>query len=422
MADPKDDLALQPLSGDLLKIDSFQINGLFGESDINIHFPQQELGSTDPSIIILSGRNGTGKTTILKMISGMLRLNFDPFRTIPFHSAKLQFSSGDVLSVVPLEGNERCSLWMQWNDVGARLPKEKGDREDDAHSKEIDAVRELASPSLNSISFDFLDLDRLPRQGRLTSREQQILSSYNVEDSKSKDKTLANRVAHFLRDAQINYRRFFREEELGFLQRILQRLDPGISAPTPSDLLGRISQIRTRFQSTSRYGLHLEDEQLSILESLLGSGEYNSPQQTSLIETYVESQENAQTARDLIVNRLQNFEAIMADFLIDKKVMIDPRRGLRIEARHGPLNEHQLSSGEYHFLCMMVAALLCQRMGTIIAIDEPELSLHVTWQRKLVSALASCASGASPTFLFATHSLAISSAHADKVVVLSPID
>jgi ABC-type dipeptide/oligopeptide/nickel transport system ATPase component len=64
---------------------------------------------------------------------------------------------------------------------------------------------------------------------------------------------------------------------------------------------------------------------------------------------------------------------------------------------------------------MMVAALLCLQRGSIIAIDEPELSLHVTWQRKVVSARSRCAAGASPLFLFATHSAAIAAEHRDRV-------
>lgn len=112
----------------------------------------------------------------------------------------------------------------------------------------------------------------------------------------------------------------------------------------------------------------------------------------------------------------------MEEFLIDKSIIIDVNNGLSIRSRNQVLEEDDLSSGEYHFLYMMVSALLCRRLGSIIAIDEPELSLHVSWQRKLVSALARCAAGASPLFLFATHSLAISAEHSDKVKQLNPLD
>jgi hypothetical protein len=111
-------------------------------------------------------------------------------------------------------------------------------------------------------------------------------------------------------------------------------------------------------------------------------------------------------------------ELVIAEWDRATRSMWDPKLGLRIEAVTGPLSETDLSSGEYHFLYMMVSALLSHRSGSIIAIDEPELSLHVTWQRKIIRALARCAAGASPLFLFATHSAAVSAEHAERVIVL----
>ena len=55
-------------------------------------------------------------------------------------------------------------------------------------------------------------------------------------------------------------------------------------------------------------------------------------------------------------------------------------------------------------LFLMVAALVTRRRGTVIAIDEPEMSMHIAWQRKLIPALVECASNAEPLFIFATHS------------------
>jgi hypothetical protein len=124
----------------------------------------------------------------------------------------------------------------------------------------------------------------------------------------------------------------------------------------------------------------------------------------------------------LIANRLVQFENIMDEFLVGKSVKINSRDGLSIIGTSGTLTERNLSSGEFHFLYMMVAALLCQRTGTIIAIDEPELSLHVSWQRRLVSGLSKCAAGASPLFFLATHATAISANHKYAVQQLSAIE
>lgn len=66
----------------------------------------------------------------------------------------------------------------------------------------------------------------------------------------------------------------------------------------------------------------------------------------------------------------------------------------------------------------MVAALVTRRRGTVIAIDEPEMSMHIAWQRRLVPALVECASGAEPLFIFATHSPDVASSFPQALVEL----
>jgi len=44
-----------------------------------------------------------------------------------------------------------------------------------------------------------------------------------------------------------------------------------------------------------------------------------------------------------------------------------------------------LSSGEKHLVRILLESLSAQ--GNCIIIDEPELSLHIDWQRELVSAM-----------------------------------
>ena len=43
-----------------------------------------------------------------------------------------------------------------------------------------------------------------------------------------------------------------------------------------------------------------------------------------------------------------------------------------------------LSSGEKQFYIMLAEALLCRDQQSILLIDEPELSLHISWQSRLV--------------------------------------
>jgi len=423
MANPQHDSRLADHSQPPLRITEFVVDGLFGGDRISVKFPQQSHDPNEPSILILAGRNGTGKTTILRMIAGMLRLDFEEFRKVPFKSAELHLSTGQVVGVVRADDDD-FPLIMSFDDMSIALAQSQDFDYAPEHRAKIDLIRENALPILGSLYFDFLELDRLPLRDRLSTEERRLLKAYGADPARRprRPRSLAERVMEFVKDAQLNYSLFFREAQLGFLPQILDRLHENSIPPTRDSLISRLQDIRDRHSQTRRFGLVLEQEPLVILERLVASNEYQLPQQQALIETYIEMQETRQKSRDLIASRLLNFESIMSDFLLGKSVQIDAKKGLFITTGASEISEEQLSSGEYHFLCMMVAALLCQRHGSLIMIDEPELSLHVSWQRKLISALARCAAGASPTFVFATHSLVISSEHSNSVQSLSPLD
>lgn len=355
------------------------------------------------------------------MIGGMLNLDFDDFRRVPFSNASLELSTGDLLEVEWVEKSDR-PLRVSFSDMSIRLAIVQTSNDYKASDlRKIDIFRSKVLPLTRSVRYDLLDIDRSNLNRMQTDEERYEMTkkrSYRGVD----EVPLSQKVRSFLREAQINHRRFFRSEELDVLPRLLDRLSNDHPKVTTESLIERLRSIEERVDEYDRFGLYVDNEQLSSLSTLVSGERTFSPAQLSLIETYVESQEGIEKARELIATRLTQFEGIMDQFLIGKSVKVDRRTGLIIESSNGLLKENQLSSGEYHFLYMMVTALLCQRIGTVIAIDEPELSLHISWQRKLVSALSKCAAGASPLFLFATHSLAISAEHPNNVVRLSAVD
>jgi len=412
-----------------LHIVSFRISGgIFGETK-KLVFPVSSNSAREPNILILSGKNGSGKTTILRMLFGIQRLDFDVFRQIPFLDAALELSDGSSLTVHHT-GNPVFPLDVRFGFYQALLHGDKSKADYSvAQQAAIDVFRQAATPILGQLNIELLDIHRsfalrTPELAAWKARydvERNVVYRSPAEPPDEQD-SLSSRVRNFVREAQVNYRKFFAADELELLPRILERFDSPQGTSTPPELLARIRAVQAGLESMKRFGLQSDDADLKALSDVLLSNRQFNTQSLTLIEAYVEQQENRAKARELIANRLLGFESIMDDFLVHKTVRIDARSGLQIKADEGPLKETQLSSGEYHFLYMMVAALLCQRSGTLIAIDEPELSLHAEWQRKVVGALTKCAAGASPTFLFATHSAAISAQYSDKIYSLTPVE
>lgn len=380
--------------------------------------------ASKPEIMIIEGQNGTGKTTIMKMIGGIINgLDFDPFRQVPYSSAALSLTTGDKIEIRYDEKNADFPhvVTFRGHSVALAQDKEKS-KYPDKIMESISIFRNEALPQLKKIDFELITINRSLSLDD-TSSGFIIDPKTNEMRARRKQKDLARKVNDFLRDAQLNYRRFFQAGNLELLPRILKRFQNLNDENSTDSLLKRVRDIRERSDEITRFGLQTDDAELKTLEDFLLDPQYNQEAHAqSLLASYVEVHENRKEARDLIVVRLSQFEKIMDEFLVGKQVRINSKNGLEITGRKGPIGERDLSSGEYHFLYMMVSALLCERAGTILAIDEPELSLHVSWQRKLVSALSKCSSGASPLFFLATHSTAISSAHAHRVQTLSAID
>ncbi|HEY2034675.1 MAG TPA: AAA family ATPase [Rhizomicrobium sp.] len=411
-------------------ITRFEVKNLFLRNlTYTIEFPASLTGKGEPSLLILSGPNGGGKTTILRMIDGMLNWDFDLFRRVPFERAALTLSSGDRLEITKTQ-DKAFPLFASFGGNSAFMSAKKGQGYPQDKDAAREHLRELALPVLKTVKFELLDIHRsiALRSGDLNSDEvDEILIRSEMRrrgypEVRDLTKVLSSQVKRFVQEAQVNYRKYFEAEQLALLPRILNRLEK-TDRPTKDALRVVLEKSRESAPMLKRMGLYTDDQDETDLIDLLSNNErYEDPASLAVFEAYVEMQQNKAQTRALIANRLENFERIMAEFLDGKVVQIDAKSGLKITAGAAELSETSLSSGEYHFLCMMVTALLCLRAGTIIAIDEPEMSLHVTWQRKVVDALTLCAAGASPLFVFATHSSAISAEHSDRVVKLGTIE
>ncbi len=78
-----------------------------------------------------------------------------------------------------------------------------------------------------------------------------------------------------------------------------------------------------------------------------------------------------------------------------------------------------LSSGEQHELVLMYDLLFKTKPGTFVMIDEPEISLHIAWQKKFLEDLQKIINLNSMDVVLSTHSPQLIGAHLDLTVKLS---
>jgi predicted ATP-dependent endonuclease of OLD family len=428
----------------IMQLKKFEVTGLFGEFDHSIVFPTRPEESTDPSVVLLCGPNGVGKTRILRMIEGFMRLDFEPFREVPFKSASLQFSDKSILSVSYFDRQRQKKkhqcLRVKFKGKHVDLAAKGTGALFEDESEKIDQFREAFFEFAESTKIQRISTSRLQslyqeHERRQLSAKQQHgedihdaeLAYARVHGRREKIALLGEQIKGFVRDAQLNSGRFFSGRDPGLFSKILETLTDSeekgeIEVP---DLKRRIHALNDQDKLAQRYQLFGERWNYKQLVSVLSKKGDLAPDQNALtvINTYLELLESRASERELLVTRLQTFENTLNEFLGHKTVSVNAKTGVSIMTSEGDeIQEGMLSSGEYHLLYLFVVALTTQRRGTVIAIDEPELSMHLGWQRKLIPALVQCASSAQPQFIVATHSPDITASYPNSCEHLGSLE
>ena len=121
--------------------------------------------------------------------------------------------------------------------------------------------------------------------------------------------------------------------------------------------------------------------------------------------------------RKTIFSPLRRYEKTVNSFFNGKSVAVDDNGNLKIEfSLTSDLDSSDLSSGEKQILILLTQALLRVDEPVVYIADEPELSLHVTWQEKLLESLVTLSGDIQ--VIVATHSPDIVGKFLDKVIDL----
>jgi predicted ATP-binding protein involved in virulence len=120
---------------------------------------------------------------------------------------------------------------------------------------------------------------------------------------------------------------------------------------------------------------------------------------------------------------LDLFKELIENRFIDKTLHIDRENGFKIisKTQHEvPLD--RLSSGEQHQLILIFDLLFVVTEKSLILIDEPELSLHVAWQKTFIESLTRIIALNGFDVLLATHSPAVVAKHFSLTVELGEVE
>lgn len=121
-------------------------------------------------------------------------------------------------------------------------------------------------------------------------------------------------------------------------------------------------------------------------------------------------------------SRIELFIELISQRFSTKTILVSKETGFNIFSHGGKVPLDKLSSGEQHQLVLFFELLFELRENALILIDEPELSLHVAWQKKFIADLNRIIALNQFDVILATHSPPLVSRWTDLVVELGKVD
>jgi len=131
--------------------------------------------------------------------------------------------------------------------------------------------------------------------------------------------------------------------------------------------------------------------------------------------------DSAQKAQDIAAPK-KLFQDLIDDFFSDTgKKIVRSENEIRFSQIGETLLPYQLSSGEKQMLAILLTVLVEDQQSYVLFMDEPEVSLHIEWQQRLISTVMKL--NPNVQIILTTHSPAvIMNGWLDRVTEVSEIE
>lgn len=427
-----------------MKLLHFKAQGVHGYLDFDVDFR--------PDVNFFAGLNGSGKTTALNMIMALLTPSVDKLLEIRFSNASLTVEKAK--EIIRIECNKiDDDIRLSINNEYAILGQEDISYEDihfsnrrvrAAHEKSSDvirAIRRLASPMFLSLDRRFVKSSRdedypiffdenmhraIKRRGIKDDSLDEIVEI--VAEASAEAKTRQSAADNKLRNeiildslsfAEINGKPHFPDNQtirqLRHKQKAIKKTFDNLEVPSDefevkyNDFFDNLENLVKRFERIEFESSNRRDFELDEVTNKIMSNWFINQHQLDRIDRLFSKVESYQSEKNRIYACLSRFEMLVNKFLNEtgKRVQINNKGRLTIRFSGEERDLSVLSSGERQIVIMLAHLVLNKRLrgDGVFIVDEPELSLHISWQDMFVDAIQE----ASPNLqiILATHSPSI---------------
>lgn len=415
------------------KIKHIHIYGLWGVKDIETSF--------NPDVNIFIGANGTNKTIFLSLLEAALTADLKTLASVEFsrivvlidveverieimqiqkeESVEIQYKVGDEIFEIPsfflrarrmgryeelplfrlrkvLEGIVNIS-WLSVN-------------RDNVDTQYIDTC-EMLDKFKNMVDFKIEELVK-----QLGMYQLQLESEANTISNDFKKEVMSMMLYDENMDGISNEIKFnySLQDTDGLKNQLYKAFSAmGVAKDKKDAIEMHVSKIREVLDKVSNQGPHVELRDIFILALLRRT--------VAIIEI---SQKHEEQTKQLFTP-LNNFWKCLARFMQNKHFEYSKEKGdLLVMLKEGNRTDvliplKALSSGEKQLFILLTEALLQRESNYLFIADEPELSLHIKWQKKILPEMLLINPNAQ--VIVATHSPEVASNYPDKIINMANI-
>ncbi|RWQ80746.1 MAG: excinuclease [Mesorhizobium sp.] len=451
---------LQPegFSFEGVRLREFEVRGLFGEYDYKIPL------RLDQHVTAIIAPNGTGKTLCLRMIAGLFEHKWSVFYDTDFTHVGYTFSDGTIVTIKkkspagekdegeaeptvririsPAKG-EKAEWSPRFSDPKRTLHIDRylpfltriaGERWRHDHTAEVLGFAEVieaygdalpanirtrlfgkAPEALVALTKE-IDCRLIETQRLLILRDEQKEAYYGGA-RKTRSTLAITRKAQTLKEIiskEINaYAALSQSLDRSFPKRVIASTSL-LSPEGLSDQLDKLDAERRELMEAGILDTEADDP-VSLPEGPLENAI------ARVLQVYADDTKQKLSSLSPLLAKIKLFKTLIDQRFITKDVTISRQNGIDVFFRGVNVPLDRLSSGEQHQLVLFFELLFEIRKNSLILIDEPELSLHVAWQKKFIGDLLSIIELNKFDVILATHSPQLIGRWNDLVVELGDV-
>ena len=397
-------------------------------------------------ITILTAPNGYGKTITLKTINSLFNKNFSFFVNLSFSEIIFKFEDDYTIKINKILSEELSNIEFILLQNNKKIESFKYPpknyikdlrRHFPTHVIEDfipNFIHRIGSDEwLNELNNEILSLDEILNQFgeyipkniskridiKIPEKFLDFINNFNVYLIQEQRLVLRQPIseARYRREVVITdtIEKYSKElsnlikQKIGEYAQITQSLDSSFPKRlfkheskniTINELKDKLKNLEFKREKLSKYGF-LKSEETSFFD-------YDNIEEndTKVLSLYIKDNEEKLSVFDTLIDKIELFTNILNNRRFNfKSIEIDKERGfIFVSKDKSTLKLTELSSGEQHEVVLLFELLFKAEQNSLVLIDEPEISLHVVWQKEFLNDIQEIIELQKIDIIIATHS------------------